>query len=162
MGLHLVDLLILLGAEAVLPRNPAEASLEAFVYQAEEADRGRSVRGEDLPRVVLLELVDELVDALLGQLGGNVFQPGGLLWAGIVEFHPFRRFQGPGGSVGPVEGDPEASRWLAVEDRVCVETPQEVEVGPFELAEPGVQRPKRGESEGEVLSVLEGLRHAGG
>ena len=61
-----------------------------------------------------------------------------------------------------MEGDPEASRWLGVEDGVCVETPQEVEVGPFELAKPGVQRPKRGESEGEVLSVLEGLRHAGG
>ena len=113
MGLRLVDLLILLGAEAVLPRNPAEAGLEAFVHHAEQADGRRGVRGEDLARVVLLELVDELVDALLGQLGGNMC---GLLagWGGLGEFHLFRWFQGLCGCVGPVEGDPEAGRRLAV------------------------------------------------
>ena len=81
LRLCLMDLLVLLDAEAILPGDPTQATLQS-VHQTEEADRGCSVLRQNLPRVVLLEPVDEGVNLVLGELRGDVLHPAHLLRSG--------------------------------------------------------------------------------
>ena len=82
LSLCLMDLLVLLDTEAILPGDPTQETLESLVHQTEEADRGCSVLRQNLPRLVLLEPVDEGVNLVLGELWGDVLHPAHLLRSG--------------------------------------------------------------------------------